>query len=105
MIRAGLNWPQEQSTTHSVRFGQASAGLKRASSGNYHVYRAIWVGLNGPQEGLKQASRGREAGTSAYNMQFSPSPAILRPPDLGLYNAKLRGRSVLQDRAQHPLEF
>ena len=53
--------PQEETTTHSVRFGCASTGLKRDSKGNYEVCRVIRADLNGPQEGLKQASRGSEA--------------------------------------------
>ena len=45
--------PQEETTTHSGRFGSASTGLKRGSTGNYQVCRVIRAGLNGPQEGLK----------------------------------------------------
>ena len=75
--------PQEETTTHSGRFGNALTGLKRGLTGNYQVSRVIRAGLNGPPEGLKQASRAREARSTAYTMQFGPSPPILRPTRLG----------------------
>ena len=65
---------QEETTTHNVRFGSASTGLERDSTGNYQVFRLIQAGLNGPQEGLKQAPRGHEARSTTYTMQFGRSP-------------------------------